>query len=213
MASSSFLVTIFLCFSFLSVNANEVTVGGKSGDWKIPPSSSYSFNEWAQKARFKVGDFLGILSKSLHLSCLILYLFLCFFRYYSVSDIVSHVVFLFSVFRYEAGKDSVLQVTREAYEKCNTTSPKATYTDGNTKVKLDQTGPVYFISGTEGHCQKGQKLRLVVVSPRVSASSPAPSPSELNDGPAVAPSPTSGAAKLTGVFGVVGLVLGFWTLF
>ncbi|CAF2147540.1 hypothetical protein BRARA_A00593 [Brassica rapa] len=169
MASSSLLVTIFLCMFFLSVNANEVTVGGKSGDWKIPPSSSDSFNDWSQKARFKVGDFL--------------------------------------VFSYEAGKDSVLQVTREAYEKCNTTSPKASYTDGNTKVKLEQPGPVYFISGTQGHCQKGQKLRLVVVTPR-SSLSPAPSPS---DGPAVAP--TSGAAKLTGVFSVLGLVLGLWALF
>nr|VDD48311.1 unnamed protein product [Brassica oleracea] len=169
MASFSPLVIIFLCIFFLSVNANEVTVGGKSGDWKIPPSSSDSFNEWSQKARFKVGDFL--------------------------------------VFSYEAGKDSVLQVTREAYEKCNTTSPKASYTDGNTKVKLEQPGPVYFISGTQGHCQKGQKLRLVVVTPR-SSLSPAPSPS---DGPAVAP--TSGAAKLTGVFSVVGLGLGLWALF
>ncbi|XP_010447549.2 PREDICTED: early nodulin-like protein 1 [Camelina sativa] len=172
-SSSSLLVTIFLCISFLfflSVDANEVTVGGKSGDWKIPPSASFSFNEWAQKARFKVGDFI--------------------------------------VFKYEAGKDSVLQVTREAYEKCNTTSPKASYTDGNTKVKLDKTGPVYFISGTEGHCQKGQKLRLVVVTPRNSAFSPAPSPF---DGPAVAP--TSGAAKLTGAFAVVSLVLGLWTFF
>ncbi|CAN6819491.1 unnamed protein product [Brassica oleracea var. botrytis] len=170
MASSSSLpVIVFFCISFfflLSVNANEVTVGGKSGDWKIPPSSSYSFNEWAQMARFKVGDIL--------------------------------------VFSYEAGKDSVLQVTRESYEKCNTTSPKASYNDGNTKVKLEQPGPVYFISGKEGHCQKGQKLRLVVVSPRSSAFSPAPSPP---DGPAVAPS--SGAAKLTGVFSVVGLLLGF----
>lgn len=114
-----------------------------------------------------------------------------------------------SVFRYEAGKDSVLQVTRESYEKCNTTSPKATYTDGNTKVKLNQPGPVYFISGTEGHCQKGQKLRLVVISPRNSVFAPAPSPT---DGPAIAP--TSGAAKLTGVFGVVvGIVLGFCAFF
>ncbi|KAF8055970.1 hypothetical protein N665_1279s0004 [Sinapis alba] len=172
-SSYSLPLTILLSISFfflLSVNANEVTVGGKLGDWKIPPSSSYSFNEWAQKARFKVGDTL--------------------------------------VFSYEAGKDSVLQVTREAYEKCNTTSPKASYTDGNTKVKLEQPGPVYFISGKEGHCQKGQKLRLVVVTPRSSAFSPAPSPS---DGPAVAPS--SGAAKLTSVFGIVGLLLGFLALF
>lgn len=62
MASSSLLVTIFFCISFfffLSVDANEVTVGGKSGDWKIPSSSSFSFNEWAQKARFQVGDYIG----------------------------------------------------------------------------------------------------------------------------------------------------------
>lgn len=98
-------------------------------------------------------------------------------------------------------------MTREAYEKCNTTSPKASYTDGNTKVKLEQAGPVYFISGTQGHCQKGQKLRLVVVSPRNSDFSPAPSPSEFN-GPAVAP--TSGAAMLTGGFGIVGIVIGLW---
>ncbi|CAN8273292.1 unnamed protein product [Cochlearia groenlandica] len=178
MVSSSLTVTILFFitffFFFLYVNANEVTVGGKSGDWKIPLNSSYSFNEWSQESRFKVGDFL--------------------------------------VFRYEANKDSVLQVTREAYEKCNTTSPKASYTDGNTKVKLDRTGPVYFISGIEGHCLNGQKLRLIVVSTRNSALSPALSPSY---GPAVAP--TSGAAKLTGVLGVVvaGLVLGFgfWGLF
>jgi len=60
MASSSLHVAIFsLIFLFSLAAANEVTVGGKSGDWKIPPSSSYSFTEWAQKARFKVGDFIG----------------------------------------------------------------------------------------------------------------------------------------------------------
>ncbi|KAL0739300.1 hypothetical protein Bca4012_015510 [Brassica carinata] len=171
MSSSLLPVAIILCIFFLSVNANEVTVGGKTGDWKIPSSSSYSFNEWADKSRFLLGDVL--------------------------------------VFSYEPGKDSVLQVTREAYEKCNTTSPKASYTsDGNTKVKLDQPGPVYFISGTQGHCKKGQKLRLVVFIPHTSAFSPAPSPF---DGPAVAP--TSGAAKLTSFFGVVGLVVGFLAFF
>lgn len=61
MASYSLPVAIIFSFIFLSslAAANEVTVGGKSGDWKIPPSSSYSFTEWAQKARFKVGDFIG----------------------------------------------------------------------------------------------------------------------------------------------------------
>ncbi|KAF3570102.1 hypothetical protein F2Q69_00062651 [Brassica cretica] len=178
MASFSSLVAIILSFIFLCslAAANEVTVGGKSGDWRIPPSSSYSFTEWAQKARFKVGDFI--------------------------------------VFRYEAGKDSVLQVTQEAYKSCNTTNPLANYTDGETKVKLDRSGPFYFISGVDGHCEKGQKLSLVVVSPRHKAFSPAPSPVEFEDGPSVAPAPTSGSARLGGGFAaVLGLVLGLWAWF
>ncbi|KAG7567661.1 Phytocyanin domain [Arabidopsis thaliana x Arabidopsis arenosa] len=172
MASSSLPVAIFsFIFLFSLATANEVTVGGKSGDWKIPPSSSYSFTEWAQKARFKVGDFI--------------------------------------VFRYESGKDSVLEVTKEAYNSCNTTNPLANYTDGETKVKLDRSGPFYFISGANGHCEKGQKLSLVVISPRHSAISPAPSPVEFEDGPALAPAPTSGSVRLGGgLWVVLGLVLG-----
>ncbi|CAH2061110.1 unnamed protein product, partial [Thlaspi arvense] len=177
MASSSLPMAIIFSFIFLCspAAANEVTVGGKSGDWKIPPSSSYSFTEWASKARFKVGDFI--------------------------------------VFRYESGKDSVLQVTSDAYKSCNTTNPLANYTDGETKVKLDQSGPFYFISGADGHCEKGQKLSLVVISPRHVAFSPAPSPVEFEDGPAVAPAPTSGSARLSGGFAVLGLVLGLWAWF
>ncbi|CAH8390354.1 unnamed protein product [Eruca vesicaria subsp. sativa] len=177
MASFSSPVAIIFSFVFLCslAAANEVTVGGKSGDWKIPPSASYSFTEWAQKARFKVGDFI--------------------------------------VFRYEAGKDSVLQVTQGAYKSCNTTNPLATYTDGETKVKLDRSGPFYFISGADGHCEKGQKLSLVVVSPRHRALSPAPSPVEFEDGPAVAPAMTSGSARLGGGFVVLGLLLGLWAWF
>ncbi|ESQ46553.1 hypothetical protein EUTSA_v10000346mg [Eutrema salsugineum] len=177
MASSSLAMAIIFSFIFLSslAAANEVTVGGKSGDWKIPSSSSYSFTEWASKARFKVGDFI--------------------------------------VFRYEAGKDSVLQVTQVAYKSCNTTNSLANYTDGETKVKLDRSGPFYFISGADGHCEKGQKLSLVVISPRHAAFSPAPSPVEFEDGPAVPPSLTSGSARLGGEFAVLGLVLGLGTWF
>ncbi|KFK32598.1 hypothetical protein AALP_AA6G264700 [Arabis alpina] len=177
-SSSSLLVAIFsLLFLCSLTTANEVTVGGKSGDWKIPPSSSYSFTEWAQKSRFKVGDFI--------------------------------------VFKYEAGKDSVLEVTRYAYKNCNTSNPLANYTDGETKVKLDRSGPFYFISGANGHCEKGQKLSLVVISPRHAAFSPAPSPVEFEDGPALAPAPTSGSVRLGGGFALtaLGLVLGIWAWF
>ncbi|KAE8656638.1 Endomembrane protein 70 protein family [Hibiscus syriacus] len=62
------------------------------------------------------------------------------------------------------------------------------YKDGNTKVKLDKSGPFYFISGAQGHCEQGQKLHVIVMSQkrRYTGISPAPSPAEI-EGPAVAP--------------------------
>ncbi|KAK6927644.1 Phytocyanin domain [Dillenia turbinata] len=99
------------------------------------------------------------------------------------------------VWKYDSNKDSVLQVTRDSYLKCNTSDPIAEYKDGNTKVKLDHSGPFYFISGAAGQCDKGQKLIVVVLSSRhrLYAISPAPAPAEY-DGPAVAP--TSSATSL-----------------
>ncbi|KAF8400515.1 hypothetical protein HHK36_013814 [Tetracentron sinense] len=115
------------------------------------------------------------------------------------------------VWKYDAQKDSVLQVTKQDYATCNISSPIAKYKDGSTKVKLDRSGPLYFISGASGHCEKGQKLIVVVLSARhgLTGISPAPSPMEY-DGPAVAP--TSSGTSLRGglmviLGGLVGMVL------
>lgn len=104
------------------------------------------------------------------------------------------------VFKYDAAQDSVLQVTRADYLSCSASSPVAQYVNkgGEAKVELERSGPYYFISGAPGHCEKGQKLIIVVLSPRnayarVSSPAPAPAPAE-HEGPAVAP--TSGAARL-----------------
>ncbi|KAL5785933.1 hypothetical protein ACOSQ2_008325 [Xanthoceras sorbifolium] len=113
------------------------------------------------------------------------------------------------VWNYDGAKDSVLQVTKEDYVSCNTTNPIAQYKDGNTKVELHKPGPFYFISGVKGSCEKGQKLIVVVLTPRHRYDiSPAPSPAEL-DGPAVAP--TSSASSLKGGL-VVALGLLAWGL-
>jgi hypothetical protein len=111
-------------------------------------------------------------------------------------------LFYFTVWNYDPSKDSVLQVSKKDYDSCNTSSPIAVYKDGNTKVKLDRSGPFYFISGAEGHCEKGQKLVTVVLSSGRGFFniSPAPSPVEFG-GPAVAP--TSGGASLRGGFMVI----------
>ncbi|KAG7953707.1 hypothetical protein I3843_12G123000 [Carya illinoinensis] len=108
------------------------------------------------------------------------------------------------VWKYDGGKDSVLQVNKEDYLSCNTSKPIEEYKDGNTKVMLDRSGPFYFISGANGHCEKGQKFVVVVLSPRhrYTGISPAPSPVEL-EGPAVAP--TSSATRLQG-----GLMVALW---
>ncbi|XVE97458.1 hypothetical protein REPUB_Repub03eG0021400 [Reevesia pubescens] len=70
----------------------------------------------------------------------------------------------FLTLKYDGKVDSVLQVTKENYESCNTSKPIKEYKDGNTKVELDKSGSFYFISGADGHCQKGQKLQVVVMS-------------------------------------------------
>lgn len=112
------------------------------------------------------------------------------------------------MWNYEEGKDSVLKVRKEDYEACNTVSPEQRFEDGNTKVELQRPGPFYFISGAKGHCEQGQKLIVVVVTPRrrfIGISS-APSPAE-SEGPAVAPS--SGAANLkVGLLAVIVGILG-----
>ncbi|XP_058222247.1 early nodulin-like protein 15 [Rhododendron vialii] len=116
------------------------------------------------------------------------------------------------VWKYNSSQDSVLQVSKRDYVTCNTSSPIEEYKDGNTKVNLDHSGPYYFISGAQGHCQKGQKLIVVVLSSNHSrhfGMAPAPSPVEF-DGPAVAP--TSGSAGFGGGLAVVFGVLAGWVL-
>ncbi|CAL9772708.1 unnamed protein product [Musa acuminata subsp. burmannicoides] len=98
------------------------------------------------------------------------------------------------VWKYDAAKDSVLQVTREAYLSCNRSSPVAEHRDGTAVVELHRSGAYYFISGAEGACEQGEKLIVVVMSERHSLRgglAPAPGPTEF-EGPAVAP--TSGAS-------------------
>ncbi|XP_058747399.1 early nodulin-like protein 14 [Vicia villosa] len=96
------------------------------------------------------------------------------------------------VFKYKKGSDSVLEVTKEAYDKCNKTNPINKFEDGNTEFTLDRSGPFYFISGNDQNCEKGQKLALVVISPRGhTPSSPSPSPSTATPSPsATSPSPS-----------------------
>ncbi|KAM7274201.1 hypothetical protein ACFE04_028865 [Oxalis oulophora] len=65
-------------------------------------------------------------------------------------------------FQYEDLFDNVMQVTEEAFNQCNPTSPIATYTTGSDKIVLEKAEHYYFLCGFPGHCQAGQKLDILV---------------------------------------------------
>nr|GLL16649.1 early nodulin-like protein 3 [Ipomoea trifida] len=114
------------------------------------------------------------------------------------------------VWKYDGKTDAVLEVSKRDYVTCNTSMPIGAHNDGDTKIVLERSGPYYFISGAEGHCQKGQKLIVVVMSEkhtRKFLEAAAPSPADEVEAPAVAP--TSGAVGLKGSLGVgLGLMVG-----
>ncbi|XP_044503628.1 early nodulin-like protein 1 [Mangifera indica] len=66
-------------------------------------------------------------------------------------------------FKYK--KDSVMEVTEKEYNKCNSTRPKFFSNTGDSAFRLDHSGSFYFISGVSGHCEKGQKMIVKVISP------------------------------------------------
>ena len=197
-------VLVFL-LSITCSAAKEFLVGGKTNAWKIPSSQSDSLNKWAESSRFLVGDSLGNNNNNNfiffydhhHLSFLsVILINFCFFR-------------VCVVWTYDKEKDSVLKVRREAYISCNTSDAIEEYNGGNTKTTLDKSGPHYFISGAEGHCEKGQKVIVVVLSQRhrLVGVSPAPSPSEV-EGPAVAPTSDASSFK-AGYLVALGVLVGF----
>nr|XP_043629993.1 early nodulin-like protein 1 [Erigeron canadensis] len=150
--SKTMLVTLgLLTLSLMTQNADayQFKIGG-SGEWSLTSASSY--DQWAQKSRFQIGDTLW--------------------------------------FNYQANGDSVLQVSEGDYKTCTTTSPIAKYSDGHTMIKLNQSGPHYFISGVVDHCKKNEKVMIVVLADRSKSSSQAPSQSP-SPSSAPPPAPTS----------------------
>jgi hypothetical protein len=101
-----------------------------------------------------------------------------------------------AVFNYQSGKDSIIQVnSQQDYENCNTdAASSAKASDGHTVIKLNKSGPHYFISGNKNNCLKNEKLLVIVLADRTNKNSntnqtttpPSPSPSV-----SVSPSPLS----------------------
>ncbi|KAF8053363.1 hypothetical protein N665_1424s0004 [Sinapis alba] len=98
------------------------------------------------------------------------------------------------VWTYDAKTDSVLQVTKEDYDRCNTTKPLKQFNDGDTKFKLNNSGAFFFISGASNNCVKGEKIHVVVLAERNSGGSPKVSPVSSPPASTHAPAPAPNAA-------------------
>lgn len=91
-------------------------------------------------------------------------------------------LFYKTVFKFNPKKDSVLRVTEKTFNSYNTSKPIERYRNEKTLIELDQCEPFYFISGTEGHCEKGQELLANVAYDRRDVEL-------LTGAPVVAPTP------------------------
>ncbi|XXG45183.1 hypothetical protein AAC387_Pa02g0334 [Persea americana] len=67
------------------------------------------------------------------------------------------------VFKYN--NDSVMVVTEDDYDQCNSPHPISFYNNGDTVYEFDRSGAFYFMSGTSGHCVNGQQMIIRVLSP------------------------------------------------
>ncbi|XP_047956100.1 early nodulin-like protein 3 [Salvia hispanica] len=76
------------------------------------------------------------------------------------------------LFVYDSSRDSVLHVTEDDYNNCNTASPLHKLSDGRSSFRLDRSGPYYFISGVAENCRKNEKLVVVVMADRSSSHKP-----------------------------------------
>ncbi|GAA0160560.1 hypothetical protein Leryth_018863 [Lithospermum erythrorhizon] len=102
------------------------------------------------------------------------------------------------VMEYDSKSDSILEVNEQDYKDCNKANPIKSYQDGNTSINLNRSGWFYFISGGDGHCEKGQKLAIEVLNAK-HAMSPTPSSEGFGGAPGPAPVATSKASDTLGL--------------
>lgn len=194
MAKSCGLILLCFALSVSSASATQFKVGGWQG-WALPDPGAMSYNQWAQRNRFHVGDSLckpWLPSIS--------------FQFYLLRAFINHLCvscgsLCFSVFVYPKDNDSVLEVDKNTYDTCNTSTYMKKYDDGNTVFKFTRSGVFYFISGVESNCIRNESLVILVMGNhtnrhQLSPSSPpaeAPTPSFYPPPPseALEPSPSS----------------------
>ncbi|KAJ3702255.1 hypothetical protein LUZ61_005960 [Rhynchospora tenuis] len=109
------------------------------------------------------------------------------------------------VFNYETEHDSVLLVSKEQHDSCNTTSSYLKLEGGHSTFAFSRSGPFYFISGNSTRCKdNGEKLIVIVMAirdkskvsppsshpifPPPSGVPPSPAPEITRESPSISPS-------------------------
>ncbi|PON92823.1 Cupredoxin [Trema orientale] len=85
------------------------------------------------------------------------------------------------LFLYPPSQDSVIQVSKQSYNSCNLKDPILYMGNGNSLFNITSEGEFFFTSGKPGHCEKGQKLYILVGNGTATAFSPSYGPSALPD--------------------------------
>lgn len=185
--------------------ALEFRVGGARGWHRPTGNETETYNQWARRNRFHIGDALckiaAVPPTHLPPSSVTMQLL----------TRARGTIYLHADFRYD--NDSVLAVDYDGYSRCNTTGAALKFDDGDTTFELYRHGFFFFISGKPGHCQAGQKLvvRVMVHSQPVS---PAPAPttggspgSATGAGPSTQPAPNASSKLWVDLYAVVMAIL------
>ncbi|XP_015081651.1 blue copper protein-like [Solanum pennellii] len=100
------------------------------------------------------------------------------------------------VFNFRSGSHSVAEVSKGAFDSCNTSSPISISTNGPTNITLSSVGSHYYLCTFPSHCTLGQKLAINVSG----SASPAPQPAPATPPtatPVMAPAPSVSVAPAT----------------
>ncbi|XP_029129122.1 early nodulin-like protein 1 [Cajanus cajan] len=98
------------------------------------------------------------------------------------------------VFEYQ--NDSVLSVEKWDYINCDASNPITAFDNGKSTFNLDRPGDFYFISGTDYHCNNGQKLVVDVMHPHPIPKSPPPISLPPQSFPPMAPPPSDDSSEV-----------------
>ena len=99
---------------------------------------------------------------------------------------------VYAVFNFTTGNHNVAEVTRGAFNSCNTNNPISISTTGPATIPLNSSGEHYYICTFPSHCGSGQMLAITV-----SAASISPAPQPAMPPPAATPSPATSPPAAT----------------